>query len=213
MSSQRAQVVRLSTIVGLVLIFGAITEKIWFKEGLTWDVPITLVIYGWRQPWMDRLMALISQTGAGGAGGLMIGVGLWFWRRRQWVNIVTLLLGFVGAVTLDSVLTFLFERPRPALLSPLVVATSYDFPSGRTIVATIVYGMLIVFLWRKQHANWALIGSAWVIIVAISQIYRGQHPPSDVLASLSISLLWLFAIFPLSHWLVRCKQNQRNEPR
>lgn len=197
----------MSTITGFICIFLAISEKIWFKEGLAWDTPITLTIYQWRRPWVDSIMYLIGQTGASGAVVLVSGLILWSWWRHRWLNAATLLLGIVGAVTLNHVLTFLFERPRPAFISPLVISISYDFPSGRTIGAAAVYGMLAVFLWRRHHPYWAFISGAWVIAVAISQIYRGVHPPSDVLASLSIGILWLFVVFAISHWSVR-QQNQ-----
>lgn len=188
----------LSMIVGLILIFVTIAEKIWFKEGLAWDVRITVMIYRWRHPWVDSLMYVISQTGASGAGILVIGLSLWFLWYRRWLNAVTLLLGIIGAATLDGVLTFLFERPRPAFISPLAIATSYDFPSGRAIVAVVVYGMVAVFLWRKHQIGWSLVSGIWVTAVAVSQVYRGIHPPSDVLASLSIGALWLFLLFGIS---------------
>ncbi|MCX6050671.1 MAG: phosphatase PAP2 family protein [Chloroflexi bacterium] len=194
--------INLSVVSGLALIFLAISEKIWLKEGFAWDLPITLTIYSWRRPWVDTLMYIIGQTGAGGAVILVMGLILWFWQRRRWLNMAISSLGIIGAVTLNHGLTFLFERPRPAFISPLVIATSYDFPSGRTISAAVVYGMLAVFLWRK-HPYWALVSSGWIIAVAISQIYRGVHPPSDVLASLSIGLLWLFCIFAAIHWSSR----------
>src|SRR4051812_12576649 len=117
-SAFKGRLIRLSAIVVLALIFLVIAEKIWLKEGFTWDVPITLAIYHWRRPWVDSLIYLIGQTGANGAVILVMGLILWFWQRQHWFNVMVSLLGIVGAVTINHVLTFLFERPRPALLSP-----------------------------------------------------------------------------------------------
>ncbi len=190
-----AWLLNLSIIVSLTTIFVGISTEIWFKEGFTWDVPVALAIRQWGQPWLDSVMRAISQTGAIGAGVFVIGVAVWFGWRQQWLNAAMLLAGFAGATVLNDVLKFLFERPRPAILSPLVVATSYDFPSGRTIAAVACYGMLAVFLWRRCHPGWAIASGTWVVVVAISQVYQGDHPPSDVLASLSVGVLWLFTIF------------------
>ncbi len=57
------------------------------------------------------------------------------------------------------------------------------------------YGLLAVLLWRQGHYGWALVASSWVLAIAISRVYLGAHYSSDVLASLTLGVLWLFVAF------------------
>ena len=114
------------------------------------------------------------------------------WRNR----LLTLLLVTGGGALLNLLLKHLFHRQRPVLENPLVTLSSYGFPSGHTMGATIFFGSLAVIIghsvrsWRLR----VLLGCAAafvIILVGISRIYLGAHYFTDVIAAVAMGLAWL----------------------
>jgi membrane-associated phospholipid phosphatase len=103
---------------------------------------------------------------------------------------------------LNSLLKLLFARPRPNVFPPLMAETSYSFPSGHTMSAVAVYGLLALLLWQRGQYAWALLPGLWVPLVALSRVYLGVHYPSDVLASLALGTIWLVIV-----WFTQTRQH------
>jgi undecaprenyl-diphosphatase len=191
----------ISLMIGLTTIFADLAEDVWFKEGFAWDAAVALAIHQFSRPWLDVVMKVITQTGNLGAVGLVIGLALWFYWRRQPRKAILLVTTFGGAVVLNTLLKLVFARPRPLIFPPLVLETDYSFPSGHAVAAISLYGLLAVLLGRQRHYGWALLAGVWVLAVAVSRVYLGVHYPSDVLASLAIGGLWLFGAFFVFDWV------------
>jgi len=70
------------------------------------------------------------------------------------------------------------------------------FPSGHTMMATIIYGFLAIWLilrigswpWRFLIAAVAIL---LVFLVALSRMYLGAHYLSDVLAAMAAGTAWV----------------------
>lgn len=144
--------------VGLLLalvstgIFVDLGGDVWLKEGFTWDAPVMLAIHRLSRPWLDQLMLLITATGNQAAAGVL-GVSVyWFWRYRDKFDALTMLVSFVGAVAIDTVLKILFARPRPRVFPPLVPENTYSFPSGHTLAAAALYDLLAILLCGGGHS-------------------------------------------------------------
>ena len=114
-------------------------------------------------------------------------------------DVLLALVTIVGGYTLDVVLKQAFARPRPDVVSHLVDAHSYSFPSGHAMFATVTYITLALILARMQP-GWRL--SAYIVLAAvlltlligISRLYLGVHWPTDVIAG------WLFG----ASWIAVC---------
>lgn len=115
-----------------------------------------------------------------------------------------IVLGTGAAVELAIVVIvkLLVARPRPDQAVQLVQEASFSFPSGHTMAAVVVYGLLAYFISRTvSGTRKGLVMAVWLIFVAAvaaSRIYLGVHYPSDTLASaclggasLSLGLAWL----------------------
>ncbi|MDB5085782.1 MAG: pgpB [Bacilli bacterium] len=103
----------------------------------------------------------------------------------------------VGSAVLNQVLKALFRRARPTV-HRLAEASGYSFPSGHSMEAFALYGVLAFLLWRHLRTRLArtvLLVVSVVLIAAIglSRIYLGVHYPSDVLAGYLASGFWLAA--------------------
>jgi membrane-associated phospholipid phosphatase len=116
--------------------------------------------------------------------------------RRFPYRLLLLTLAVGGGSVLNLVLKHLFHRQRPVLENPLVTLSSFGFPSGHTMGATIFYGVLALIV-AHSIRSWSrrvLVGAAATVVVALiglSRIYLGAHYFTDVIGAIAVGLAWL----------------------
>ena len=93
----------------------------------------------------------------------------------------------VISTVVNNVIKLIFRRPRPEVRR-LVVEKSFSFPSGHTMAAVTLYGVLIFFVMRSKLNKGLRIAISMVlglfpIGVAVSRIYLGAHFASDVIGA------------------------------
>jgi membrane-associated phospholipid phosphatase len=120
-------------------------------------------------------------------------------RGRRWTLLGTWLAAVAGSALIDWLLKGLFQRPRPHFAHPLLVESSYSFPSGHAMESFVAYGMLayLAVLWlRTWEARVAVICGAALLVVLIgfSRMYLGVHYFSDVIAGYAAGGVWLSAL-------------------
>lgn len=122
---------------------------------------------------------------------------------------MALLLFFttVGGMALNLALKFAFQRERPGEMSYIEVfgysieLASYSFPSGHTMRSVILFAFLIYISWLFISSpvikTFAYAGSIiMIILVGASRIIVGAHFPTDVIAAVSVSFVWVcFSVF------------------
>jgi len=54
---------------------------------------------------------------------------------------------------LNKLLKYAFHRARPHFDDPILTLTSYSFPSGHTMMATVLYGVVAAYLLAKTRAG------------------------------------------------------------
>src|SRR5215213_6876734 len=120
------------------------------------------------------------------------------WGRR-WVFLGSWLAAVAGSAVLNHLLKGLFARPRPHFEHPLLVETSYSFPSGHAMESFVVYGMLAYFALLALRTWEARVGvvlgaALLVVLIGCSRMYLGVHYLSDVLAGYAAGGVWLSAL-------------------
>jgi membrane-associated phospholipid phosphatase len=113
------------------------------------------------------------------------------WREARVVAEVTL-----GAGALVEILKIVVHRPRPPLSVQLAVETNASFPSGHTVAATAVLGVLAVLLARRSGAATVRVAlpsaaAAVAVLVGLSRLYLGVHWASDILGAWLVGGCWL----------------------
>jgi undecaprenyl-diphosphatase len=190
----------LGTVVLLIAawIFGVIAEDV-----VTGD-PLTLVdrmVANWLHtlatPILTRAMLLIAElAGARVITALAVTMGLALAWKRRWHWLLALVLVVPGGVLLNELLKIAFRRARPTFDEPILVLTDYGFPSGHTMIATILYGFIGLFLvtivhswrWRRRIVVAVVV---LVALVGVSRMYLGVHYLSDILAAIAAGGAWL----------------------
>ncbi|GAA1496648.1 phosphatase PAP2 family protein [Paeniglutamicibacter kerguelensis] len=202
-------------VLALTLGLFGVARRLWVSarmgEGIgTWDVPTLEWMVAHRTPVATNVAWFFSTLGS--AWGMttiaLLATGFLAWRTRSYWPV--LLIGFTaaGSVALTVLLKNLTARARP-LLAQVVepLPTSYAFPSGHTLNATAILGVvgyLLFLVLRSQLARILSLVSLGILVLAIgwSRIYLGHHWLTDVLQGLLIGGAWAAIVISLHHFVV-----------
>jgi membrane-associated phospholipid phosphatase len=133
--------------------------------------------------------------------------------QRSWSTLYTWVAAVLGGEALNLLLKDLFARPRPHFGHPLVVETSYSFPSGQAMESLVVYGMLAYFALltlRSKRMRVVSVGGAVVLVTLIgfSRVYLGAHYVSDVVGGFAAWGAWLSAV--ITAWEAMRRRDMAN---
>ncbi len=190
--------------LGVLFILGAS----WLFGGIAQDVlagdPLTVIdrsVAAWfherQTPGLTTAMELITRLASTPwVTGVGIVCALVLWHKHCWYRLLDLLLVIPGGMALNWLLKISFHRQRPSFTDSLLIFNGYSFPSGHTMAATLLYGLLAVFAvmalqaWRWRVA--AVLGAfVMVLLVGFSRVYLGAHYLSDVLGAAAAGSAWL----------------------
>ncbi len=184
--------------VGAAWLFGAIAEDVVTGDRITIvDVQFAEWLRAHARPaltaWMLAITDLHSTIAVSCYAVL---AALWFAHRREWRRIVTIALCLGGGLALNVAMKLAFHRARPVLDDPLLTLSSYSFPSGHVVGSTILYGLLVAWVfvatprvaWRLGALGAALLA---IVLVAFTRMYLGVHFLSDVCAAFVEGVAWL----------------------
>src|SRR3954470_13975746 len=160
--------------------FGAIAEDVSHGDPIVQiDARVALWFHQETTASIINLARGISFFGSvGWISVVSLGVAFVFLWRGRWLDLSLLALTILGGSTLNLVLKHLFHRERPALENPLVTLSSFGFPSGHTMGATLLYGFLALLAaqslktWRERMCV-AIAASLIITVVGLSRIYLG----------------------------------------
>ena len=148
-------------------------------------------------PALTRAMLVVSDLhglpSMTGLIGVTAAVLAW---RRNWSWLMVLVLSVPGGILVNVLMKLAFHRARPVSDQPLLVLTSYSFPSGHVAGATLFYGLLAA-MYASGHGDWSRkvmavsSAAAVVTLVALSRMGLGVHFLSDVLAAFAEGVAWL----------------------
>lgn len=136
----------------------------------------------------DPALILTEGLGAGYPIAVCVLVPLLFKRYRlAWRFLVTV----GGAGVIMEIAKKIAQEPRPAALlhghlHVRAVETGLtSFPSGHETVAT----AMALTLWIILPRRWRWLSILWIVIVAVSRVYLGDHTPNDIVGGFAIGLI------------------------
>lgn len=192
--------------VGVVLLLLAMAGFAHLAGAVVAGAPITrldVVVADWLHahasqggPLRDALLVLTHLHSTPGVLAIAAGVGVWLYRRghRYWP--IALVASVPGGMLLNVALKHTFERARPHFDEPILTLTTYSFPSGHTMAATVLYGLLACYF-ARQAGSWTtrllpfVLAALMIGLIAFSRMYLGAHYLTDILAALAEGCGWL----------------------
>ena len=89
------------------------------------------------------------------------------------------------------------KRPRPGFTQLGQHLPTSAYPSGHEAATCCLYVAIAILVIGHSRGWWRWLflipAIAMLVLVALSRMYRGEHHPTDILASLLFSALWLTA--------------------
>lgn len=183
---------------GAVAIFAEVAEDMHEQEGVAaFDQHVSNWMHvNAREPYTTVMWLLTHLHSVAGMCALVALAALYFWRRDARYWLLALLLAVPGGMLLNVALKHIYQRARPVFDEPMLTLSTYSFPSGHTVAATLFWGLLASYAvmsaqrWRVRTMV-VCAAAMMVLLTGISRIYLGVHYPSDVLAAMAEGCGWL----------------------
>jgi undecaprenyl-diphosphatase len=116
---------------------------------------------------------------------------------RHWRPVIFIAVVMFGELAAFLAAAAVVKRPRPDVLNLDHHLPTSAYPSGHVAATCCLYIAIAILVIGHAHGWWRWLflipAIAMPILVAISRMYRGEHHPTDVLASLLFAALWLTA--------------------
>lgn len=134
---------------------------------------------------------------------------LWIRKRNYLAMLFTLLTIGVG-YSINQLLKYYFERPRPDIINQL---TTYSFPSGHSQMS-VLYLFTLAYLFSNMTASRKKAMIIWSIAISLAffiglaRIAEGRHYPTDVFAGWSIGYSWFIICVLWYEWSKRRRKNE-----
>lgn len=184
-----------------ILAFAGIAAFVASKREMQFDIAVIAWIQGLESPVLTKIAKGFTFIGSTPAVIVLCAVILLFLyvvlrpRRVLFLYISVML----GTELWNLLLKYAYKRVRPDI-HRLIEISGYSFPSGHSMAAFSLYGILTYLLWR--HIPYAagrflllVVSGIMILCIGLSRIYLGVHYPSDVLGGFLASCAWmLFAI-------------------
>ncbi len=210
--------------VGLLMVLGALSASLWATvEVMDWVVEgehhavDEKIIRALRQPsdpvvpigpgWVKN--AALDITALGSAPVLVLFVVLicgFLLLERKFAAAGLILFASLSGTVLNQILKSFFSRERPDVVPHLTEFGNSSFPSGHSMLASIIYLTLAALLTQTVKTlptKLYLIGGAFLLafLIGLTRVILGVHYPSDVLAGWTAGTSWALVCWLVAHWL------------
>jgi undecaprenyl-diphosphatase len=195
-------------VVGLIA-FLVILDSVRESDGLSAiDKPLQGWLEGMRSPTLTVVMATVATVFGPVALPIIVLVTAVWWgfaAKHAWRPLLLAGSMIVGVVIVQ-ILAPVIGRERPPVTDMLIgVDHTSSFPSGHVMGATdfLLITTYLVFSRRRNPVSTAialLVAALLAIATAACRVYLGYHWPTDVLASVSLSLVVLGGVIAVDTW-------------
>ena len=112
---------------------------------------------------------------------------------RKSNKLVLVPIASILSAIINNVIKIIVARERPGI-NPLVIETTYSFPSGHSMISILFFGTLLYIINRENYKYkkaFNIIIPIYILSVGISRIYLGVHYFSDCISGYLIASIIL----------------------
>ncbi len=204
--------------VVLAKLSAEVYESVVEEDGISGvDKPLLNWVKQFRSPAVNAAMTVFTDIGSAyvmPAVALAAAIVLALW-SRNWRPLILVVAAGSGSLLATVLGKQIFGRARPHLADAVPpYESSPSFPSGHTLNATVVVGVLVYLLCLQFHRTSARIaavavGGLFVVAMGLSRVFLGHHWFTDVLAAWLLGLAWLCLVI-LAHRLFHVVRQRRH---
>jgi undecaprenyl-diphosphatase len=203
-----------AVICGSILIFVGVTDVVregelhqteirWMRDLRSAEDPSHPIGPLWLERWSRDITALGSEAVLTLVILLVVGYLL---IERSYASAVLLIASAGGGTLLTTSLKGFFDRDRPSIVPHLTDAFFKSYPSGHSMMSSVVYLTVAVLLARtmqRRRSKVYCVSAALFLsfLVGFSRIYLGVHYPTDVLAGWAAGIAWALLCWLTAYWL------------
>ena len=191
--------------------FAELYESVVAGTGVAgFDPPVLAAMVAHRTAGRAAAVTLFTQT-AGPVGMPILGTVaalLTALRARRITPVILALVAGAGSLAMTIAVKGLVGRDRPPLAEAVPpFESSASFPSGHSLNALVIIGIVVYSLVLTQKTRWArvltiVVGATYALAVGLSRVYLGHHWLSDVIGAWLLGLAWL-AVVIVAHRIAR----------
>src|SRR6201992_3848050 len=116
---------------------------------------------------------------------------------RHWRPVVFVAVIMLGELAAFLTIAAIVKRPRPDVPHLDSNLPTSAFPSGHMAATTCLYVGIAILVIGHAHGWWRYLflipAIVMPVMIAVARMYRGEHHPTDILASVLFAALWLTA--------------------
>jgi undecaprenyl-diphosphatase len=116
---------------------------------------------------------------------------------RHWRPVIFLAVIMLGELAAFLMIAAIVKRPRPDVPHLDANLPTSAFPSGHMAATTCLYVGIAILVIGHARGWWRYLflipAIVMPVLIAVARMYRGEHHPTDILASVLFAGLWLTA--------------------
>jgi undecaprenyl-diphosphatase len=116
---------------------------------------------------------------------------------RRWRPVLFVAVVMFGELAAFLTIAAVVKRPRPDVPNLDTHLPTSAFPSGHVAATTCLYAGIAILVFGYARGWWRYLflipAIVMPVLIAVARMYRGEHHPTDVLASVLFAALWLTA--------------------
>ncbi len=195
---------------GLTAVSAEVYEAVVESDGVAaLDQPALDLAVGLRQGWLDAFIT--GYTNVGGPIGMpILAISVMVFlavRGRSWTPVILLPAAAFGSLLMTVAGKDAIGRLRPPIeLAVPPYESSPSFPSGHSLNALVIAGLIAYLLVIRQHrkrtrALTITLAVVFAVTMGVSRVYLGHHWLTDVLVAWTLGIAWLSLVIA-AHRLV-----------
>lgn len=197
----------------ILMIFFILITALVVTNNIAWfDDAIYNFIISFRSEPLDFVLKTITKLGNTLTIMFIVIIMLIILNKRDRVILGSNTIITVG---LNQAIKHILRRPRPDHLR-LIKQGGFSYPSGHSMIAVCVYGIMIYLINKKVQnkklrITLSILLTILILLIGISRIYVGVHYPSDVLAGFILSTVILLLNITFTDKLYGGIINEKND--